>query len=267
MSAKKRRRQQRAARAPGREPTVARAQARPAGRRASPRILFAAAATTAVVAGGIIAGFALTSGSSKPPPIPAGALPGAAEVQALLTGIPQNGNVLGNPSAPVQVIEYADIQCPYCRDAESHTFSDVIARYVRPGKASLELRLLGSMGPDSTRGRLAALAAGRQGKLFDLVALLFRSQGTENTGWLTGALVRHAARSIPGLEVTRLVADMSSPEVENEARVLESQIAHDHVTETPTIFVGKRGGTPRRVKLTSSVDMTTLPAAIDAATR
>ena len=44
-------------------------------------------------------------------------------------------------------------------------------------------------------------------------------------------------------------------------------MVRDHVKETPTILVGKRGGTLRLVTLGSSVDVTTLPAAIDAAAR
>lgn len=249
-------------------------------------MLAAAAVGIVLVAGGIAAGIALTSGSGKtasettvattttngtttqtttgvttlPAPIV-----DAPQVQSLLHGIPQHGFVLGKPSAPVRLIEYADIQCPYCRDAEANTITDVIQRYVRTGKTSLELRLLASIGSDSVRGRTAAFAAAEQNKMFNLITLLYRNQGEENTGWLTNAEVRRAAQNVPGLNVQRMIAAMGTPAVASEGRLIDAAMARDNVTETPTFFVGRRGGRLERVTLQSSTDTTSLPIAIDAA--
>jgi protein-disulfide isomerase len=65
---------------------------------------------------------AFSSGSSKAD-VPArgslvNALPGAADAQQLLKGIPQRGNVLGSQSAPVALVEYVDLQCPFCQQFE-----------------------------------------------------------------------------------------------------------------------------------------------------
>jgi protein-disulfide isomerase len=218
----------------------------------------------AVVVAAVLA-VALVGGGSAKPKIPADALPGAAAVRTLLSGIPQRGDLLGSPTAPVRVVEYADVQCPYCRDAELHAIQDVISRYVRTGKASLELRLIDTIGPDSSRGRQAALAAGLQGKLFDLTELLYRNQGTENTGWLTSSVVRSAAGSVPGLDVDRLVADMGSQSVVEQEREINAAAAADNVTDTPTFLVGPRDGSLQRVTLSSLTDVTSLPAAIDKA--
>ena len=239
-------------------------QPAPAPRKARPRKLIAGLAI--LVALGLVVGLgdALTRSSSKHP-IPPDALPGTSDVEQLLSGIPQSDNVLGSPSAPVQVIEYLDLQCPYCKDAEAHAVNVVISRYVRTGKASLELRLLDSIGRDSVRGRDAALAAGRQNKLFDLVELLYLQQQAENSGWLSDSLVRAAAKSIPGVDVDQLVADMSSQAVADEAQAMLRQQQEQAVNETPTFFVGPRDGSLQHVTLSSSEDETTLPAAIDAA--
>src|SRR5262249_36108605 len=133
------------------------------------------------------------------------ALPGAAAVHAQLQGIPQKGNVLGSAKAPVTLAEYVDLQCPYCREFETAVMPTVIQRYVRPGTLRVELRPLTIIGPDSVRGRNAAIAAGDQDRLFDFTQLTYANQGTENTGWLDDDFVKAAAASIPGLDVPRVL--------------------------------------------------------------
>src|SRR5580765_4293621 len=87
-------------------------------RRASSKVLLIAGAVVLVLAAaGIGIGLALSGGSSKAD-VPArgslaNALPGAAEVATMLKGIPQHGTVLGSPKAPVTMVEYVDLQCPY----------------------------------------------------------------------------------------------------------------------------------------------------------
>src|ERR1700722_19076614 len=40
----------------------------------------------------------------------------SAEVTSLLTGIPQRGSALGNPTAALTLQYFADLQCPFCRE-------------------------------------------------------------------------------------------------------------------------------------------------------
>src|SRR5512138_1710119 len=44
-------------------------------------------------------------------------------------------NTLGDPNAPVKIVEYADFQCPYCRLYWQETEPQVIETYVKTGKA------------------------------------------------------------------------------------------------------------------------------------
>jgi hypothetical protein len=62
-------------------------------------------------------------------------------------------------------------------------------------------RQIAFIGPDSERGRAAAIAAAEQDRLFDDTQLLYLNQGPENSGWLSDQLVDAAAASIPGLDV------------------------------------------------------------------
>ena len=244
----------------------------PGSRRASPKVLLIAGAVIAAAAIGIVLAVTLGGGgsSSSTASVPAagsldGALPGAAEVQRMFTGIPQNQNALGSETAPVTMVEYVDLQCPYCAEFESSVLPNLLTRYVRPAKLRIEQRLLAFIGPDSERGRSAALAAGLQDKQFNFSELLYFNQGTENTGWLDENMVIATASSIPGLRVPRLLADADSSTVSDTAKALDAEAKAAGVNSTPTILVGKTGGPYARVVLSSPTDAAGVAAAVDKA--
>jgi protein-disulfide isomerase len=219
----------------------------------------------------VVLGFALTGGSSSSTTsVPqrgslVNALPGAAHVQSLLKGIPQHGNVLGSPTAPVTVVTYVDLQCPYCRQFELDAMPKLLADYVRTGKAKVELRPVAFIGPDSVSGRAAAIAAADQNKLFNFAQLLFLNQGTENTGWLDDNVITATAASIPGLDVPKLLAARNSSATAESASGFDAQADDDRVSGTPTILVGRTGGPLRTVTLTSPADGASVAAAIQSA--
>jgi protein-disulfide isomerase len=246
-------------------------QRKGAQRRASRRVLLASAAAIVLVAIGITLGVALTGGSSKAA-VPArgslvNALPGAADVQSLLKGIPQHGNVLGSPSAPVTLVEYIDLQCPYCQQFETQAMPTLIAKYVRSGKVKIEARPIAFIGPDSQSGRAAAITAGEQNRLFNFTQILYLNQGAENSGWLSSQMISAAAASIPGVDVSRLLAGSDANAVKTDAAAFDRQAAADKVRATPTILVGKSAGALRPVTLRSPSDEQSVASAINAALR
>ena len=229
----------------------------------SPRILIAAVIALALVGTGVGLGLAFSGGDSSPSPVPVrgtlvDALPGAAEIQSLFHGIPQAGNLLGRTSALVKIVEYVDLQCPYCRQFDTEVLPNLISRYVRTGEASLELRLLAFIGPDSERGRAAAIAAGKQGKMFNFVSLLYGNQGTENTGWLDERMIGAAAASIPGANVPKLLGDRG--DVSAAETAVAAQAKEQQVNSTPTLFVNGE-----RVTLAGPTDEAGMVRAITAA--
>jgi protein-disulfide isomerase len=246
-----------------RTPPPVRAKAQP--RRASPRVLTGAALVTVAAIVGVVLGFSLTgtgNGSTT-----AKALPGGASVAQLLKGVPQRGNVLGRSDAPVTVVEYVDLQCPYCQQFETQAAPRLIKNYVRTGKAKIVFRPIAFIGPDSQRGRDAAIAAGKQNKMFDFVQILYLNQGAENSGWLSDSTVDAAASSVRGLNARRLLQQRSSTSTTQQADSVDRQATKDRVVETPTILVGKSGGSLRKVTLASPGDAQSVAAAIDRALR
>jgi protein-disulfide isomerase len=243
-------------------------------RQASPKVLIAAAVVVALIVVAIVLGFVLTgndsSSSSSAGSTPTrgslvNALPSATEINTTLKGIPQHGNVLGSPNAPATLVEYIDVQCPACQVFETQSMPRLIDQFVRTGKAKVIARPIAFIGPDSQTGRNAALAAGDQNRFFNFTQLLYFNQGTENTGWLNDDMVKRTAASIPGLDVTRLLRDRTSPTISDRAKAFDAQATQDNVTETPTVLVGKTGGQLQKVSFSSLNDPTPIADAIVAA--
>ena len=62
-------------------------------------------------------------------------------VRQLLDGIPQNGDTLGKPNAPVTMTYYGDLECPICKDFTlSGGFPELVAKDVRSGKVKVVYR-------------------------------------------------------------------------------------------------------------------------------
>jgi protein-disulfide isomerase len=163
------------------------------------------------------------------------------------------------------MVEYIDLQCPFCQQFETQVFPDLVQKYIRKGKLKVEARVLDFIGPDSSRGRNAMIAAGYQNKAFNFAEILYDNQSTENTGWLNDGMVQQAAESIPGIDPRKLFADRNAGSVHSLAASFDQAGTADKVTGTPTLFVGKSGTHGKQVPLSSPTDEAAVVSAIQAA--
>jgi len=234
------------------------------GRKASPKVLAIAGAVIVLAGIAVAAAVALTGGSSSSTTTPT-PLPDSGTAVSLLKGIPEHGNVLGSPKAPVTMTEYIDLQCSSCQVFETQNMPSIIRKYVRTGKVKVEARPIVLIGPDSELGVRATTAAGQQNAFFTLAQILYYNQGPENGGWLKEQTVLNAASGIPGFDVARLKNALNSSAVTSLANRYTSEANADKVNGTPTVYVAKGSGPRVQVApgLIPSADQ--LSAAIDKA--
>ena len=168
-------------------------------------------------------------------------LNGVKDVTALLKGIPQAGAWLGNESAPIQLVVFADLQCPFCKKFDRDVMPTVVKEYVRTGKIRVFFAGMDFVGPDSVRGLKAVAAAADQNRLWHVVQLLYANQGEENKGWLSEKLVAAVAKATPGLDARKLDTARKGKVVESRMATWQQLSSSAGVNSTPTFFAGTKG--------------------------
>ena len=107
----------------------------------------------------------------------------------------------------------------------------------------LEFRGLAFLGADSDKALKAAVAAGAQNRGWNMIDLLYRNQGQENSGWVTDSKLRELAAAIPGLAVGKWLGDSGSTATTSAIAKMRAQAAAlmGSQLRTPTFEVAKTG--------------------------
>ncbi len=216
----------------------------------------------ALVALAAVVGVAGCGGKDKASARSSGAaVTGVSEVRSLLAGIPQKGNVLGKPDAPVTMYEYVDYQCPFCRQFSTGPLRTLIRDYVRTGKVKLIVKTLSFVGPDSVKAARAAAAAGQQNKQWPFTELWYFNQGQENSGYATDGFVDkiYNAAGVSKVEANSYRKSEASKRPLADA---DSGAQHYAVDSTPSFVLGPTGGPYEKVTADAG-NAASLKAAID----
>jgi protein-disulfide isomerase len=190
-------------------------------------------------------------------------VPGAAQTLALFAGIPQNGSTLGDPHAPVTLVEFGDLQCPSCALFAQDALPDIVARYVRPGRVLLVFRGLYFIGQDSLRAARMAYALGEQNHLWQFIDLMYRNQGLENSSYVTDTYLRALAGAIPSVDVAHALAEESSPAVQSQIDQSQALARQLHLQGTPAFLLSHTGAPPQRFSPASIEDPGSFTAPLD----
>jgi protein-disulfide isomerase len=210
-------------------------------------------ALAAVVAGALVAAALLLRDD--------GGSSGSATPVVELDGIAQNGPFLGDPEAPVKLVEYADLQCPFCAEWSEEMLPTLVTDYVRPGDVQAEFRAVAILGADSETAARFVIAAGSQNLMWQFQEALYRRQGGENEGWVTDELMREVAEEVPGLDVDKLFTDADSAQVAAQLQENMARFQADGASGTPTVMLQIGDEEPYMINV--GLDPEALAAALD----
>jgi protein-disulfide isomerase len=199
----------------------------------------------------IVIAIAISSGnSSSELGLQKGAKLAATEqsVSSLLAGIPQSGNTLGSPSAPVTMTYFGDLECPVCQDFTlSGGFPQLVQNEVKQGKVKVVYQATCTATCNShpqstfTSQQVAALAAGQQKKFWNYVELFYHQQADETSAYVNEHYLDTLAGQA-GLNIATWQAARKSTALTQEITQQEQSDTSQAITATPTlIFTGPKG--------------------------
>ena len=191
-----------------------------------------------IVAGGAVAVVAIVAGvyfGTRPPAAgPAPTTVAAAPDKAALLGVQASDHVLGDPNAPITMIEYASFTCPHCAHFHTQILPEIKKKWIDTGKVKLVYR---DFPLDQVAAKAAQIAecAGKD-RYFGVIDLIFRGQQQ----W--------AAASDPIAELSKplRIAGLGDAEIKaclaNEAKA--NEVVADFrggeaigVNSTPSLFI------------------------------
>jgi protein-disulfide isomerase len=190
-----------------------------------------------IVAGGVVAVAAIAAGvyfgtraPSSPAPVAAVSTPGKAALETVQAG----DHVLGDPKAPITVIEYASLTCSHCAHFHTQVLPEIKKKWIDTGKVKLVYR---DFPLDQVAAKAAQIAecAGND-KYFGVVDIIFRGQPQ----WAA------AADPLAELAKPLRIAGMGENEIKaclaNDA--MSNAVINDYkggeamgVNSTPTLFI------------------------------
>lgn len=147
------------------------------------------------------------------------------------------GTQLGDPNAPVTIIEYGDFQCGHCNNFYQTTESLLISNYVESGQVLLEYRPLGFLGVDSVRAAEASFCAAEQNMFWEYHDVIFENYSSQG-GYSEERLLDFAETLV--LDQQAFASCLTNGEMAGMVEASSQLAAADGVTGTPSFIVNGR---------------------------
>lgn len=112
-----------------------------------------------------------------------------------VTVTPEGEHVLGNPDAPVKIVEFASLTCSHCADFSKESHEELRRDYIGTGRVSLELRNFIRDPLDATAAAVVRCAA--PDRYFPLMENVFASQADLFAGAQANSQGGEAAMKLP----------------------------------------------------------------------
>lgn len=197
----------------------------------------------AVLAGAIIIAFAFLYGHGT---APTAATPGQ-PAQAVAVNIKDvktdNDPYVGDKNAPVTMALWFDYQCPFCKQLDQNTVSQIYENYVKTGKVRIVFKDFQFLGPDSDTAALFARAVWAQSPdhFYDWYTAMFNAQDAEgNVGFGNLDSIEKLTRTIPGIDTDKVIALMNQNKDAYTAAIAADRTEGGSfgIQGTPSLIIG-----------------------------
>jgi protein-disulfide isomerase len=150
------------------------------------------------------------------------------------------GYLKGSDSAPVEITEYADYQCPFCQTFATLQMPTIEERLIKTGRLRWRYRDFPlQQHPYSRLAAHSAACADEQGKYWPQHERIYQGQSEwASSSGAAGIFRRYAGEA--GLDLDRYDACMKSGKYAGRIQASYDEGVRAGVTSTPTLLVGGR---------------------------
>jgi len=204
---------------------------KPAAKKRSNSAFYILLAVVAIAGVGIITYLTTRTGDAR----------NASPIDPTLPAVKSEGYVIGSATAPIEVTEFADFECPACERFASITEPDVRARLVNAG--TIRMRFIDyplPMHRNTWNASRAAACANVQGKFWEMHDLIYANQDRWN-GEATSSpdkVLKEIARQVPGLDQSKFDACVDSKEMQAKIQAHYNIAQQRQINVTPTFYIG-----------------------------
>ncbi|KAF6247766.1 protein-disulfide isomerase [Nitrosopumilus sp. b3] len=146
-------------------------------------------------------------------------------------------SILGDPSAPITIVEFGDYQCHQCYNWFHNTKPAITRDYIETGKANLVFVDMAFLGKDSPKAAQASYCAEDQGMYWDYHDLLYISQESKiDGGWANPERLKAFAFSL-GLDMELFESCLDSGKYSKRVQYNTQQARENGVRGTPGFFI------------------------------
>jgi protein-disulfide isomerase len=149
--------------------------------------------------------------------------------------------ILGDPSAPITIVEFGDYQCHQCKNWFDNTKDPIMNEYIETGKANLVFVDMAFLGRDSPVAAQASYCAEEQEQYWEYHNELYKTQGNQIDGWADRETLRTIAVNLD-LDMGIFNSCLDSNKYEKRVQHNVSEAKSFGVRGTPTFLIVSSDG-------------------------
>lgn len=150
---------------------------------------------------------------------------------------PGDPMALGKPDAPVVMLNYAELRCPFCAKFSRDIEPELVKRYVESGVLRIEWRDFPIFGEESIEAAKAGRAAAAQGKFWEYAGTIYQDAPEKGHPSLPHDKLVDYAKQVGITDIAKFEADMNDPATLEAIRADATEGSQIGVSSTPTFLV------------------------------
>ena len=145
--------------------------------------------------------------------------------------------ILGDPSAPITIVEFGDYQCHQCYNWFHNTKPMIVRDYIETGKANLVFVDFAFLGKDSPKASQATYCADDQDMYWEYHNSLYNSQESKiDSGWANSERLKAFAFNL-NLDMELFDECLDSEKYSKRVQYNSQQARDNGVRGTPGFFI------------------------------